>query len=71
MYVHMCCIQIGKHKKNARATNALTAIFVTSASIVVRISSFRKRYQEKMQTFVSCVIRHVTLEYNPLPSRGQ
>ena len=49
MYVHMCCIQIGKYKKIARITNALTAIFVTSASNVVRISSFRKRYQEKMQ----------------------
>jgi len=58
-------------QKIALVTNALAGIFVTSASNVVRISSFRRRYQEKMQTFVSCVIRHVTLEYNPLPSRGQ
>jgi hypothetical protein len=52
----------GEVQKIVRVTAALTAIFVTNASNVARISSFRKRYQGKMQTLVSCVIRHVTLE---------
>jgi hypothetical protein len=52
----------GEAQKISRVTAALTAIFVTNSSNVARISSFLKRYQEKMQTFVGCVIRHVTLE---------
>jgi hypothetical protein len=49
----------------------LTVIFVTSVSNLAKISSFRTCYHDNIWKFVSCVIRHVTLQKNPLPSRGE